>query len=83
MAKRADKLYSGPISVRKHQRGSRRMDFREILYWTLSSKSIQQLNIWLQSDKTNGKFTRILKYVYTVDSSTNYFVARQQGRGKP
>jgi hypothetical protein len=38
---------------------------------------------WLKSDRNVGHFAERRKYVYIVDSRTEYFVARQQWEGNP
>jgi hypothetical protein len=66
------------LSVRVYQRISHWTDFREIWYWGLLRKSVEKLQICLKSDNNIGQFTWRRKYYYIVDSSTKYFVARQQ-----
>jgi hypothetical protein len=57
-------------------------NFREIRYCRFSRKSIENIHIWLKSDKYIRRLTFRTKYVYTVDCSTIYFVARQQCKVK-
>jgi hypothetical protein len=45
-------------------------------------KSVGKLHIWLKLDE-NIEVTRRRKYVYIFDSSTLYFVPRQQCKGNP
>jgi len=55
-------------------------DFHELLlvYWELLRKSVQEIKIYLKSDKNIAHFTWRPTHVYIIDSSTKYLEARQQ-----
>jgi hypothetical protein len=42
------------------------MDFRRILYWTLSLKPVKKLEIWLQADRNIGHCTRRPKRSFII-----------------
>jgi hypothetical protein len=44
-------LRTAPLSFHLYQRWSHRMDLREIWYWRLLLRSVEEILIWLKSDK--------------------------------
>jgi hypothetical protein len=57
--------------VRLYQRGSHLTDFRKIWYWELSGKSVQKIQIWLNSGKNSGHFTYIPNYALLLPATLN------------
>lgn len=55
------------------------MDIREIWYWELLRKYVDEVNIWLKSHKITQRFKLSRKYDYIriVDSNTKQCVAQQ------
>jgi hypothetical protein len=57
--------------------------FYEIWFWMPLLQSIEKVQILLQSHKIIGHITWISVCAYIVESSAEYFVARQQFEGNP
>jgi hypothetical protein len=51
-------------SVRLEQLGSHWTDFHEIWYFSFFRKYVENIQVWLQSDKSNGYFTWRTVYIY-------------------
>ena len=68
------------LPVRMEQLGPHWTDFHEILYVSICRKSVQKIQVSLQSDKNNGYFTRrpihILHHI-SLSSSYNESFFRQ------
>jgi len=60
------------LSVRMEEHGSRWTDFREIWYMRFLRKSVEKIQVLLQSDKNNGHFTwrpiYIFDYILLISS---------------
>jgi hypothetical protein len=52
------------LFVRVEQLGSHWTDFHQILYLSVSLKSVKKIQLSLKSDKNNGTFTWRLMHIY-------------------
>jgi hypothetical protein len=75
---------SSCLSIHMRELSYRWTDFHEIPYWTsVKKKSVRHLQICLKSYNIVVHFTWGRNYVRIVDSSTKYFVTRQQCKVVP
>jgi hypothetical protein len=57
------------MSVHMERLGSHWTDFREILWFWISRKSIEKIQVSLKSDKNKGYFTWRAKYIFFISHS--------------
>jgi hypothetical protein len=68
------------LSVRMEQLGSHRTNFRSIWYLNIFRKSIEKIQVWLNSDKKKGYFTWRPMYIYDNISLISYYNEKYFGK---